>query len=177
MAGARKVPMHRGGGGARGGAGRAAPHPGTGGSTKPTFQSPYQPPPGSADLAADTLSVTTDDWQVVHVCGEFWRVKTPSSSSLGLLAEIVDSKGAHQVKTVNMFLAAHMHPEDMARMLERMIDPEDVFGPTDYTELYRSAVTVGTARPFSRSSASPAPPPTDGESFAQSLLWEGWRSR
>lgn len=124
------------------------------------FQSPYQPPPGMPDLHGDIAVAIGDPdaWQLVHVAGMFWRVKVPTPNALGLLAEIQELKGGSQVQAINMFLANHLHPEDMSEMLARMTDPEDSFGAAEYQELYRATVTVGTARPFSRSSGSSGPP-------------------
>lgn len=167
----RKVPVHRpspsrGGGGK----GRTVSRPGVNSEgTGSGFQSPYQPPTGRADLEADmALALGTRDWQLIHVADRFWRVKVPTPNAIGLLAEIIELKGGAQLQAMNMFIAHHMHPEDTAFMLEKMADPEDSFGATEYQEIYRSIVTAGTARPFSRSSASSRPPSITGVSFEPS---------
>lgn len=143
----RKVPVHRPSRPA-GGGGRSAPHPGVSGAQKPSFVSPYQPPSGGVDLGADVTAMDPDAWRVVMAGGMAWRAKVPSANAIGLLSEIIDSRGGTQIRTINMFLAAHLHAEDMARMLERMVAPDDSFGNADYQDLYRAVVTLGTARPF-----------------------------
>lgn len=145
----RKVPVHRPSRTVASG-GRTASHPGVSNSNGPSFVSPYQPPPAGLDLSGDISALDPNAWQPVVADGRLWRAKIPSASSLGLLNEIIESRGGAQVKTINMFLAAHMHPDDMALMLERMIDPDDSFKSEEYMELYRAVVTLGTARPFGR---------------------------
>ena len=112
-----------------------------------------------------------DAWQLVHVADYFWRVKPARPEALGLLTAIVESKGGLQVQAINEFLARHMHADDLQRMLERMTDPDDDFGQTEYQELYRATVTLGTARPFLLSSLSPARRLIAGGSFDPGSHW------
>lgn len=144
-----------------------APHSG-GSAARPAFQSPYQPPSAEEDLRGDIALLDPAAWQVVHAGGRFWRTKMPTPSALGLLSEIVESRGGAQVSAINMFLASHMHPEDLMVVLDRMTDPDDEFSGSDYQDLYRAVVTVGTARPFQPSSVSFAPLPTAGAPSAPS---------
>lgn len=172
----RKVPVPR----ARGGAGsgsRTVSRPGVNSDGKSNFQSPYQPPPSADDLSGDIAMLDPNAWQAVFVAGQVWRVKVPTPSALGLLGEILERKGGSQVQAINMFLAAHMHSDDLATMLTRMSDPDDSFGGDEYQELYRQTVTVGTARPFSRSSDSSGPLYTAGASSEPSWLSAAWGTR
>lgn len=165
--------MHRGrGGGAKGG--RSVSHPGVSAAAKPSFVSPFQPPPGSVDLLAEAQPGT---WHTAFVGGMAWRLKVPLPSALGLLSEIIDTVGGAQVKVINGFMIMHMHPGDLETMLCRMLDPEDPFGGEEFIELYRAAVTVGTARPFSLSSTSAELRPTGGGRFEPALLLPEWVSR
>lgn len=173
----RKVPVHRAPRGGGGSAPRTVSRPGVSADGKSAFQSPYQPPPRGSDLAGDVAAMDPNAWQLVHVAGVFWRVRVPTPSALGLLAEILETKGGAQVQTINMFLANHMHPDDLAVMLDRMTDPDDSFDASAYQELYRATVTVGTARPFSQSSPSSGPPPIRGVSSEPSWLSAVWGTR
>lgn len=164
------MPRPRGGGG--GNAARSVPHPGTSGANGPTFISPFQPPPSTTDFYSDTVAMDPQGWHVEHIGGSFWRTRMPTPSAIGLLNEIMDRKGGSQVQSMNMFLAVHLHPDDLVTMVLRMIDPDDGFGTDEYQQIYRMVATIGTARPFSQSSASPAPPPTTGAPCAPSWLWE-----
>lgn len=170
----RKVPVHRAPRSGGGSSPRTVSRPGVSADGKSAFQSPFQPPPRGSDLAGDVAAMDPNAWQLVHVADTFWRVRQPTPSALGLLAEILETKGGAQVQTINMFLANHMHPDDLASMLDRMTDPDDSFGSTEYQELYRATVTVGTARPFSPSSPSSAPPPIRGVSSEPSWLSAVW---
>lgn len=172
----RKVPVHRGRGGG-GSAARTVSRPGVNADAQSNFQSPYQPPDGGSDLGGDIASLDPNAWHLVHVADYFWRVKVPTPSALGLLSEILERRGGSQLQAINMFLANHMHPDDLSRMLLRMTDPDDEFGQTDYQELYRATVTVGTARPFSRSSDSSGPLYTAGASSEPSWLSAAWGTR
>lgn len=130
-------------------------------------------------MNGDIAAADPNAWHMVHVADYFWRVKIPTPSALGLLNEILDRRGGSQLQAINMFLSTHMHPDDLRRMLERMTDPDDEFGQSEYQELYRATVTVGTARPFSRSSVSSELRRTVGELSAPSWLSaaRGHRSR
>ena len=164
----RKVPVPKPRN-ASGGMPRAVSRPGVNSDGGPGFQSPFQPPPAYADLAADAAALLDPDaWQVVHAGGTFWRVRTATPAALALLSQLPDLKGGEQVTVINRFIGEHMHPDDFATLLERMVDPEDSFGADEYQDLYRQMVTVGTARPFWQSSDSPAQPHTTGVRFAQS---------
>lgn len=159
--------MHRGGG--RGGsAGRTVSRPGVNtGDTASNFVSPWQPPPATLDLNADVIALDPNAWQLVHVAGYFWRVRPATPQAVAMLTAILETKGGAQVQAINTFLAAQLHPDDLRRMLERMMDPDDTgFDHDEYTELYRAAVTVGTARPFLQSSAFPELRLTRGGLFA-----------
>lgn len=172
----RKVPVPRGRGGG-GNSPRTVSRPGVNSDGKSNFQSPYQPPPAGDDLGGDIAMLDPNAWQMVYVAEVFWRVKVPTPSALGLLGEILERKGGSQVQAINMFLSAHMHPDDLTTMLTRMSDPEDSFGADEYQELYRKTVTVGTARPFSRSSDSSGPLYTAGVSSEPSWLSAVWGRR
>lgn len=156
----RKVPVPRSSPGK--GGGRPVSRP-SGASSAAAFESPFQPPASDVDMRSDISMLDPDAWHFVHVGAHFWRVKTPTANSIGLLAEILERKGGHQISAINMFLAAHMHPDDLNTLLDRMSDPDDSFSGGDYQQLYRDVVTAGTARPFRPSSVSYAPLPTAGE--------------
>lgn len=174
----RRVPVHRASGSRGGGGGRTVSRPGVNAEGQGGgFQSPYQPPTGRLDLEADVTALDPDAWHLVHVADRFWRVKVPTPNAIGLLAEIIEQKGGAQLQAMNMFIAHHMHPDDLALMLMKMADPEDSFGAQDYQELYRATVTVGTARPFSRSSASSGPPFITGAQFEPSYPSVAFKAR
>lgn len=141
------------------------------------FVSPFQPPAAFDDLAGDITMADPNAWQVRHVGGLFWRLRPPQTTSLDLLARIAQSKGGAQLVLINEFLLLHLHPDDAASLVTRMVDPDDGFGTAEYQELYRAAVTVGTARPFGPWSRSLRWPPTAGGSSAPSSPSEGYRDR
>lgn len=86
---------------------------------------------------------------MIRVAGSPWRVKVPTPSALGLLHEILSTDVlTAQLRAMSMYMAAHMDPGDLRILLERMGDPDDPLSATDYRELFRAAVRVGTARPF-----------------------------
>jgi hypothetical protein len=138
--------------------------PGTSSSAESHFVSPFQPPSGAEDMAADLRAVLDPEgWNVIHVAGHYWRVRHPNADALAQLNEIMDHKGGEQIQAINAFLARHLHPEDMSYMLFRMTDPDDSFSSTDYQALYRQVVTCGTARPFWLCSDWSGPPRRTGE--------------
>jgi hypothetical protein len=136
--------------------------------TGSNFQSPYQPPPALADFAGDLAMLDPTGYTTVHDGEHFWRVKVPGPVALQRVAEIADASGGQQILAINAFLRDHMHPEDFALILRRLLNPDDTFTNVHYMELYRQAVTVGTARPFRQLWASPAPPSTAGASSVRS---------
>src|SRR5690606_39619938 len=149
----RRVPVHRGGGAKSGGGRRAAPHPGTGGaggsSPEDSFVSPFQPPPGALDRIGDISSSVRDGWQMVRdTHGGVWRLRAPQSVELHTLAEALATKGRQQIMAVNRYMAAHMHPDDLGVLLNRLVDPDDPLDDADYMSIWKSAVEVGGARPF-----------------------------
>lgn len=154
MASRKVVPMPRPRGSAPSAA-RSVAHPGAGGAQKPAFVSPFQPPPAVPDLAADMRRLSMDDfWHSVLVAGQTWRFKVADPVAIALLAEIAELSGGPQLQATARLLRRQMHDDDFVRMVNRMSDPGDEFGHVELMELYRHAVTVGTARPFELSSAS-----------------------
>jgi hypothetical protein len=170
----RKVPVPRAKGGASA-ARRAASHPGVGGGgtspAGPAFVSPFQPPAGIGDLHGDLLAAE-GGWATVVAGGATWRVRVPDAHSLGPLVEAQNASGGERIRSMSAFLVRQMHPEDMATLLDRMADPDDSFDEDDYQELYRAAVTVGTARPFWQSSRWLSPPRITGGPCGPGSLWE-----
>lgn len=135
------------------------------------FVSPFQPPPAGLDFDGDMVLLDPNAYTCIHVCDYFWRVKVPGPGALREVAAVADAKGGAQIQAINCFLQAHLHPEDFPLVLRRMLDPDDHFTDTHYMDLYRQAVTVGTARPFQRSWALPARP-----SPAGGLSGQNWHS-
>lgn len=132
------------------------PHPGAGAEgNAPTFYSPFQPPGGLDDLRGDLLAAE-GAWVPIMAGGGVWRVRVPDASALAPLVDAHTAQGAQRVRLLSEFLVRQMHADDMAVLLNRMSDPDDPFDEVAYNELYRAAVTVGTARPFWQSSPSPA---------------------
>jgi hypothetical protein len=132
------------------------------------FVSPYQPPSAVADFEGDLVLLDPNSYTPVHVRDFFWRVKPPGPAALQAVAAVADAKGGQQIHAINSFLQVHMHPEDFRHVIMRLLDPNDLFDDHDYMDLYRQAVTVGTARPFRQWWASLGPPPPAGASSARS---------
>lgn len=141
------------------------------------FQSPYQPPPSNRDFDGDLAMLDPNAYTMVHVGEYFWRVKVPTPEALKALAEVPDLKGGEQIHAMNAFLQHHMHPDDFRLAVRRLLDPDDSFTAERYTDLYRQAVTVGTARPFRPSSGSPALLSTAGGLSEPSWLSAAYRHR
>lgn len=152
---------------------RTVSRPGVNGdSGSSNFQSPYQPPPAELDFDGDLAMMSPDAYTLVQVEGYFWRIKIPTPEALKHLAGVPDLEGSEQIHAMNAFLQRHIHPDDFRLVLQRMLDPDDTFTAEHYTDLYRQAVTVGTARPFRLSSASPA-----RLSIAGGLFEQSWHSQ
>lgn len=150
---------------------RTVNRPGVGDGTAASgFQSPFQPPSADVDLAGDIAMLDPNAWHPVLAGGAVWRVKIASPELIGQLAEIMTKGGGAQVTAINGYLGAVMHPGDLAAMMKRMMNPNDVFDGKAFQDLWRGAVTVGTARPFQRSWGSFEPPATAGEPFEPSSL-------
>lgn len=148
MSTARRVPINRGRP-ASGGTRRAVAHPGVDGTNAAAaFKSPYQPPTAVEDLAGDISTADPNAWQVTFIGGAAWRLRIPTPADLGVLAEVATLKGGAQVDALNRFVLGHLHPDDVEPLLNHMADPDVAFGGDQFQELYRFAVTVGTARPF-----------------------------
>lgn len=141
------------------------------------FVSPFQPPASGPDFDGDMVLLDPNAYTVIHVGDYFWRVKVPGPAALRAVAAVADAKGGEQIQAINAFLQAHLHPVDFPLVLRRLLDPDDPFTEAQYMDLYRQAVTVGTARPFQRSWASPGPPPSIGGSSEPSWLWAAYRHR
>lgn len=136
--------------------------------TGSNFQSPYQPPPAGLDFAGDLALMTPGSYTMVYAGSQFWRVKVATPAELQDLAQVPELKGGAQIIAMNSFLQRHLHPEDFRLVIRRMLDPDDSFTAENYSEMYRLAVTVGTARPFLLSSASHERPSTAGASSVRS---------
>jgi hypothetical protein len=121
------------------------------------------------------IALDPNAWQVAHVAGEFWRIKPATPAAMAILSDILDLSGGAQIQAINAFLAEHLHVDDLQRMVDRMTDPDDTFGSDGgYQDLYRAAVTAGTARPFWQSSALPRQPHTAGGLSEPSWLSAVW---
>lgn len=164
MASRRRRPRVAGGGG------RKVASGGTGQSTGPKFESPYQPPPSYDDLGSQTAELavrennsgleTTFDGCFRHgveLAGETYRVRSPRPEALHAFTTAVSPhvKDA-RVKNnhIELFVRSHTHPDDFERIVFRMIDPEDNFTKEDLGSLMRSIMTLDTARPTVPSSRS-----------------------
>lgn len=152
---------------------RTVSRPGVNGDgTGSNFQSPYQPPPAVLDFDGDLALMEPDAYTLVHVGEYFWRIRVPAPEVLKHLSEVPDLTGAERIKAMNSFLQHHLHPEDFRLVVRRLLNPDDAFSAELYTDLYRQAVTVGTARPFRLSSASPV-----RLSIAGGLFEQSWHSQ
>ena len=135
---------------AAGGGARSVPHPGTsGGAQGPTFISPFQPPAGYDDLAAD---VDPLGWKHIEVAGFSFRVRSPQPEAITVLA-VAWSKyqRSKSIKTETLvdFVSRYTHPDDLAPVLMAMADPDDErFDTEQFHDLVKGIATVGTARPF-----------------------------
>jgi len=148
---------------------RTVSRPGVNGeSGQSNFQSPYQPPPALPDFHGDISLLDANAYQPILLADDVWRVKVPLPSALADLSAIAEADGGAQIKAINGYLRKHMHPDDFQKVLRRLLGPDDPFSADDYMELYRLAVTRGTARPFQQSWGWPVPPPTAGASSARS---------
>lgn len=141
------------------------------------FQSPYQPPPSMLDFAGDLALLNPNGYTMISVGDYFWRVKVPGPVALQRVADIAEAKGGAQIHAINAFLQEHLHPEDFHLVLRRLLNPDDTFTNNHYMDLYRQAVTVGTARPFRQLWASPAQQSSRGGSSARSSRSGGSRRR
>lgn len=127
---------------------RVVSRPGVSAEGASGFVSPFQPPPAIPDLMADIANLDPNAWHVVIVRDTAWRVKVPSPTALGMVSEIGSLSGGARIQAISSYLQIHLHPDDLRQMLRRMLTPKDAFDANAWTELYRAAVTVGTARPF-----------------------------
>lgn len=132
------------------------------------FISPWQPPPSDVDLRGDLTLADPNAYHPVLAGGTIWRCRIPSAAALEAVNDIMTLKGGAQIRAINNFLSSVLHPDDMRTMLRRMMNPSDPFDADAFTDLWRGAATVGTARPFRQSSDSPEPPPIAGVSFVPS---------
>jgi hypothetical protein len=177
----RRVPVHRPSGGANRAARRAAGHPGTGGAgaaaSGPGFISPFQPPPGQADFGGDLAAINEGLWMVVTVDGDAWRAKQGQTARLDQLVEAMETEGGEQVRAMLAYLGEHMHPEDLMRVISRLMDPDDPMDMGYFNRLWRAVVTVGTARPFPQLRASSVPSLITGGRCERDSLWQGYLRR
>lgn len=126
-----------------------------------------------ADFDGDISLQDPNAYTMVHVGGYFWRARVPGPAALKDVATVADSRSGDQLHAINSFLHAHLHPDDFAIAARRLLTPDDAFSTEDYIDLYRAAVTVGTARPFPQSSASRARRRSRGGSSARGSRSEG----
>lgn len=145
--------------------------------TGSSFQSPYQPPSSEADFEGDMILMDPTAYTVVFVGDYFWRLKVPGCAALQDLATVAEAQGGAQIHAINAFLQRHLHPEDFALILRRLLNPDDTFNSEHYMDLYRQAVTAGTARPFRQWWASPALPHSAGGSSEPSWLSAAYHHR
>lgn len=133
-----------------GGGPRPVSRPGVSGNGDSGFMSPFQPPPGYDDLAAD---VDRDAWHEITVAGDVWHVKVPDATAVHVLT-IATSRhqkdNRRKLRATHDFIQRYMRPEDFLYMLSRMANPDDKC-PDLLDDMLAGIATVGTARPFLRS--------------------------
>lgn len=150
-------------------AGRSTPTPSSGGSNTPRFESPYQPPPGHPDLAAQVVDLQhrrTQRWKTrntletpttghshpftITMAGEHYKVRNPRPEALHAFTE---ATGPHIKDTrlrndmIQLFLANHLEPDGFERIIYRLMDPDDEVDRDDLGNLMRDIVTLATNRP------------------------------
>jgi hypothetical protein len=147
---------------------RTVSRPGVSTEGASAFYSPFQPPPAGLDFDGDAAILGVGEHINVLVGGKMWRLKVPDTLALKLITDIHDAPGGQQIQLINAFLQRQLHPVDFQQVLRRLLNPDDTFTTDEYMELYRRAVTVGTARPFRRSSGSREQRRSHGERSARS---------
>lgn len=155
---------------------RTVAHPGVNTGSGSNFQSPFQPPPAVPDLEGDLSLLDPSGYSLVHVDDYFWRVRVPGPEALKEVANLPQSGGA-QLMAIGTFLQRYLHPDDFRRAIQCLLDPDSSFTGEHYYELYRAAVTVGTARPFRQFSDLPGPQLTAGALSGQNWLSVAYRHR
>lgn len=130
-----------------------ASHPAIGRESE--FESPYKPPPGFADLIADTESVPGYPYSDI-VAGQLFRFHRAHPKALATFVSSqseFNSNDEVRVRQLVRFIQHHTHPDDMAKMLLRLID-DDGFKLPQLDQLVEAIVKAGTARPIKPSSRS-----------------------
>lgn len=86
--------------------------------------------------------------------GVAWRVRVAPAFALADLTDAMNAGTSRERQdATNRFIQRWMHPEDFARLLERMADPDDEqVDMATFEAVVRAMATNGTARPFLRSS-------------------------
>jgi hypothetical protein len=141
------------------------------------FISPFQPPPSVPDFTGDLALLDPAGVFPLVVGDAIWRVRRPGPEALKQVADVAEASGAAQLAAIHAFMVKHMVTEDFNRVVGRLLDPDDPFTAADYMELYRLAVTVGTARPFLLLSGLPARRSSPGGLSARSLPSRASRRR
>lgn len=134
---------------------------------------PYEPPSGAADLAAQAedaaLPVVLADAVAEHVTAtadagpdavhyphlitrggvQVWaRRPRPEALHAFSMAVSKHSKATIQTDMVTLFVRSHICEQSYELLLERMMDPEGSFEVSDLGMVMQDIATLGTARPI-----------------------------
>lgn len=112
----------------------------------------FEPPPGGDDLASQVADIEADVLAgqrelTVMIKGEAVAFRKPQPKALDAIVKALDRKLAGNSDYVTKFIQGHTSPETYQRLLERMIDPEDLLTMHDFGDVMKAIVVAGTARP------------------------------
>lgn len=120
---------------------------------EPEFESPFKPPPGFDDLIAD-IEQDPDYPYSATVGNQLFRFHRAQPKGLAALVSAQSQYNTNdqvRLRQLIMFIHRHTHPDDVAKMMIRLID-DDTFGIPQLDDLMRAIVKAGTARPTRPSS-------------------------
>ena len=109
--------------------------------------SPFPPPPGDDDLAAQS---DPDRWHDFTIGGITLRGRVPPPQALHVLRTATSGHVRAEVQTdmTWLFLRDHLDEPSVDRIMAAMIDPDTTWDMTRLGEVIRAIATLGTARPF-----------------------------
>lgn len=118
-----------------------------------TFESPWKPPSGVEDLVADTEAAITGLGYVhsITVAGRKWRYRmAPATELLAFTASQSKHNPNADLRRRQLagFVHRNLHPDDAARLMLAMVDPDSGVGIEELAELMHAIGKAGTARPF-----------------------------
>lgn len=108
--------------------------------------SPFPPPPGDTDLAAQS---DPGRWHDFTVAGIALRGRVPAPTALHVLTTATSPhvRGEIQNDMTWLFLRDHLHPDSLDAVQYALVDPDSGWTIARLGEVIRGIATLGTARP------------------------------